>query len=232
MQSFFVDSISDGLAQLSAEDARHALKSLRMHEGEALAIACGGRRYAARLLIAPEGLYARVGEALPDTEPRLSLTLYQALPKGDKMDGIVQKCVEIGVHRIVPFVSNRCVARWEGGDKKLLRWRRIAREAAMQSGRALIPQIDDCLPFPQLAEALSRHRQALIAWEGGGLSLPNAWQGAQDLALLIGPEGGFSADEVAALPAQPTSLGPRILRTETAGLVGLSLLLMLSGDIA
>ena len=165
MQTFFVKEISGGTARLDEEDARHLLKALRLRPGEAVAVACEGRRYLARIRQEGSGALAEIGEELPGNEPRLRVTLYQGLPKGDKMDMIVQKCTELGVVRVVPCLMSRCVTRWEGGENKLARWRRIAREAATQCGRALVPQIAPCLPFAALPEALGRHQLALAPWE-------------------------------------------------------------------
>ncbi len=231
MQSFFVDALTQGRARLSDEDARHLLKSLRMAPGDHVALAVDGRRYEAQLQLEGTVLYAQALHELPGTEPRARITLYQALCKGDKMDSIVQKATEIGVHAVQPCLMSRCVSRWEGGEKKLSRWQRIAREAAVQSGRGIIPQVRDCLRFDQLCQALPQHQQALVPWEQGGLPLATAYQGAQDMALIIGPEGGISEGEIEQLKATAVTLGPRILRAETAGLVAAAMLLQLAGDM-
>ena len=123
------------------------------------------------------------------------------------------------------------MAQWEGGEKKLARFMRIAREAAVQSGRSLVPEVSGCLSFSALKEALKAHEQVLIPWEAGGLPLREAYHGAKDIALVIGPEGGMTEGEVEALGGQPITLGPRILRTETAGMAALTMILTLSGDM-
>ena len=231
MQTFFAESLADGLARLTPEDAHHLRKALRMQAGDALAVAHAGRRWLATLELQGNDAFARVETELPSGEPRLRVTLYQGLPKGDKMDLIVQKCTELGIHRIVPCLFSRCVARWEGGEKKLQRWQRIAREAATQCGRSTVPQVGDCLPFGQLAQALAQHETALIPWEEaaqGGFREAAAYR---DVALVIGPEGGIAPEEIAALPARPVTLGPRILRTETAGMAALTMLLTHAGEL-
>ncbi|MHC1786866.1 MAG: 16S rRNA (uracil(1498)-N(3))-methyltransferase [Christensenellales bacterium] len=231
MQTFFTGPPCQGRVQLAEPDAQHLIKVLRARPEDRVAVAFGGGRFLAALQIEGGAVYGHLLEALPDSEPRLKVTLYQGLPKGDKMDLIVQKGTELGLNRIVPCLFSRSVGRWEGGDRKLQRWQRIAQEAAVQSGRGLVPAVDDCLDFSALCSALPLHEQALVAWEGGGKPLGRIYQGAQDLALVIGPEGGISGDEMAALPAQALTLGPRILRTETAGIAALAMLMMLSGDV-
>ena len=231
MHSFFTEPPRGGLVRLGQEDAHHILKSLRMQAGDHVAVAFDGSRHEAALEMSEKGVYARLLRELPSGEPRVRVTLYQGLPKGDRMDFIVQKCTELGVHRIVPCLFSRGVARWEGGQNKLTRWRRIAREAAVQCGRSLVPEVADCISFEALCRALPEHEQSLVPWEEGGLPLRQANPQGQDVALVIGPEGGISPEEVQALQAQPVTLGPRILRTETAGMAALTILLALSGDM-
>lgn len=231
MQTFFVAAPAEGRCALSPEDAHHALRVLRMRPGDPMAVAYGGRRFAAVLEARGSEAWARPGAEMESPEAGLGLTLYQGLPKGDRMDMIVQKCTELGVRRIVPCLMARCVARWEGGENKLARWRRIAREAAMQSGRALVPEVADCLSAEALPAALAGHGLALLAWEEASQRLGDRLRGQQDVALVIGPEGGVTADEAAAFGALPITLGPRILRTETAGPAAVAKLLTLSGDM-
>lgn len=231
MHSFFTEAPVDGLVRLAPEDAQHALKALRLRAGEKLAVVFEGSRHEAAFEVLDGQACARVLRPLPGNEPRLRVTLYQGLPKGDRMEGIVQKCTELGVHRIVPCLFSRCVARWEGNGKKQARWQRIAREAAVQCGRAHVPLVGDCLPFQALPEALGRHQLALVPWEQGSRPMRAAWQGELDLALVIGPEGGITPAEIDALKAQAITLGPRILRTETAGMAALAMAMMLAGEM-
>jgi 16S rRNA (uracil1498-N3)-methyltransferase len=233
MQSFFTDPPRDDIAQLNAEDARHVLRSLRMQPGDLLAVASEGRRWEARLQVQGDQVSARLVRELPSGEPRTQVTLYQGLAKGDRMDFLVQKCSELGAVRIVPCLFSRCVARWEGAGSKLSRWRRIAREAAVQSGRSVIPRVENCLSFEALCQRLPSHGLALVPWEEGGQPMAEAIEEApDDIALVIGPEGGIAPDEINLLAARPLTLGPRILRTETAGMAALTMLLTLRGDMA
>lgn len=231
MHTFFTPPPVDGFALLDPQDAHHALKVLRLRAEEPLYIASEGRHYEG--VFVPDGASpgVRVLREIKSREPGARVTLYQGLSKGERMDIVMQKCTELGVARIVPCLFSRCVAQWEGGGKKLLRWQRVAREAAVQSGRSLVPEVEACLSFEQLKQALGAHEQVLIPWEEGGASLRSAYQGAKDVALVIGPEGGITRQEVEALSGTPVTLGPRILRTETAGMAALTMILTLSGDM-
>ncbi len=235
MHRFFADEkgIVDGLASLEATDAHHALKVLRMNPGDEAALIHGGQLYrcAIQTMSASE-VTARVLETLPSPEPKLKITLYQGLPKADKMDWIVQKATELGVSRIVPMAMDRCVVKLDAKDgaKKQERWQKIAREAAKQSGRALVPQIAPLQKSPEFKEDL-----LLVPWEEAqGYNLAKAHSQHPDvhsIGILIGPEGGIARSEIAALPFAPVTLGPRILRTETAGLCAISALYALYGDL-
>ena len=153
------------------------------------------------------------------------------------MDYIVQKGTEAGISRIVPVAFSRCVARWteKDAEKKTARFQRISQEAAKQSGRALTPEICPPLSLRQLAEPLKRHEIVFVPWEEArGKGVASYLNGQKDIALLIGPEGGISEEEIAflrALGAVPVTLGPRIFRTETAGLAALISILTLTGDM-
>ena len=229
MPDFFCDPGPEGLAWLSPEDSRHALRVLRMKPGEGIRVTVSGQRYAAVLEEREGRAAARLLETLPSTEARTSLTLYQGLPKGDRMDLIVRQATEVGVSAIVPCLFARCVARPEDAAARLERLHRIAREAAMQSGRTLVPPVEAPLPFRVLPDRLRRHAKALVPYElERTLTLRQAYAGERDVALVIGPEGGFTPEEIALLPAMPVTLGPRVLRTETAGLVAAAMLLALA----
>lgn len=232
----------EGLARLSEEDVRHALRVLRMKDGEAMELFADGRRYAGILAFTPDGgALCRVQEELPSTEASLRLTLYQGLPKADKMEWIVQKAVELGAARVVPVAMSRCVVQLSGKDgaKKQERWQKIAREAGKQSGRCQLMAVEAPIPFKELLTRLKGHEAALVPWEDAtGHSLPAFHRekpDCRDMALVIGPEGGMSAAEVAAMAeagGRAVTLGPRILRTETAGLAAISALMCLYGDMA
>jgi 16S rRNA (uracil1498-N3)-methyltransferase len=241
MPRFFVagSNLAGGVALIAGADAEH-IKVLRMKLGERLVVCDGaGKEYDCRLTKLGDGTAEAeiLSERSSPAEPSLRCVVLAAFPKGDKAEYIVQKCTECGAAEIVFFPAYRCVAKPEGKslERKLERWQRIAAEAAKQSGRALLPQIEAPLDFSALCRALPRHALALAPWEEQrGRGIAAQWQGQEDVALVIGPEGGISAGEIEALAAAgavPVTLGPRILRTETAGLAALISLLTLSGDM-
>ncbi len=171
-------------------------------------------------------------------EPVLKVTLYQALPKAAKMETVIQKCVELGVHAICPLVMARCVAEPDN-NKKLARWRRIAKEAAMQSGRLIVPEVAPPVPLAAAKERLAAEELLLVPYEEAkspGLkdTLRGALGNIARAGVVIGPEGGMEADEaglLADIGGRILSLGPRILRTETAGLCVLSALMYEAGEL-
>lgn len=165
-------------------------------------------------------------------EPPCAITLYQGMPKGQKMDLIVQKAVELGATRVVPVFTHRSVPRGADREKKNLRWKKIAWEAAKQSGRGVVPAIEEPLDWSGLTKRMSQHDLFLVAYEEQrDRSLKNLLAKhpvPRSAGLFIGPEGGFEKEEIRQLQehgSQTVGLGPRILRTETAGLVLLSILL-------
>ena len=174
------------------------------------------------------------GRLVSYTELPSKITLYQGVPKGDKMDFIVQKCVELGVSRIVPVKCRRCIVKLDGKkeESRLARWRKISESAAKQSGRSVIPQIGEFLDFDAAlldAEALD---VLLIPYEkavdiGITRKIFEGIAGGDSIGIFIGPEGGFEEAEVSAAVghgARAVTLGRRILRTETAGVNVLSIL--------
>ena len=233
MARFFAQEMEAGIARLSPEETHHAAKVLRLKDGDSCELIWEGKLYAGSLTDAENGVVS-VSEELPSTEPTVRVTLYQGIPKGDKMDMICQKCTEAGIFRIVPVEMSRCVAKIDGKDaeKKRVRWQRIAAEAAKQSGRAEVPRIDQPVSLKQLRALTERHALCLIPWEDArGTGIRQAWHGEEDVAVIIGPEGGMTGEEVLLTGAVPVTLGPRIFRTETAGLAALIALMTLSGNL-
>ncbi len=228
MHSFYVDNIDNNKAILNNEDAHHAKRVLRLKDGEEIAVIFNGTRYMAKY--AAEDSSAKIYGTLHSTEPSVSITLYQGFAKGARMDYIVQKCTEIGVNSIVPVYFSRCIVH--DADKKIPRFNRIAKEAAMQSQRCRIPKVHNAIDVKRLAGLLSKHEQAILPWEEAqGNSLTRVYKGAKDVAVIIGPEGGISKEEVDIIKADVITLGKRILRTETAGLVAAAGIMMLSGNL-
>ncbi len=167
----------------------------------------------------------------------MALTLYQALPKTDKLEQIVQKAVELGAARIVPGRTRRCLSRpvpWQF-SKKLLRLQMIAHSAAKQAGRGIIPEVGGMLTFSQALEELGGQQLPVMLYEAGGVSMSQLTVPRTGrIGVLVGSEGGFDPEEAAQARLagiQPVWLGPRILRCETAPLPALSLLRYLSGNL-
>lgn len=226
---------------LADEDARHASRVLRMKPGESCELFMNGGRYAAEIdAITDTQVTCRIQEVLPSTEAKLRVTLYQGLPKADKMELIVQKAVELGAESIVPVAMSRCVVQLNAKDgaKKQERWQKIAREASKQSGRCILPEVECPISFKELLKRLPAHDADIVPWEdaeGYGIAaFQREHADIRSVAVVIGPEGGMSEEEVRQMQAcgcKSVTLGPRILRTETAGLCALSALFCLYGDM-
>ncbi len=237
MHRFYAEKREGDLFTLSENDRHHADTVLRLKAGSAIEIFSEGQRYSARLL---EDGKAQFLSPLPQCEPALQVTLFQGLPKGEKMEWIVQKAVELGVSRVVPVEMHRCVMRLKGdqAEKKRERWQKIAREAGKQSGRAVETEVAAPISLSSLCSLLPSFDAVLVPWEeAGALSLrgfADAHPSPATLGIVIGPEGGMERSEVEQMKAAggyPVTLGPRILRTETAGVCALSCLMCLYGEM-
>ncbi|MEG0766963.1 MAG: 16S rRNA (uracil(1498)-N(3))-methyltransferase [Clostridia bacterium] len=231
------------LAPLPTEEAHHAVQVLRLHEGDEVVLLDGvGGVFAATLeTVEKQRVLARVGQTLPDHEPETRVTLYQGVAKGEKMDWIIQKTTELGVHAIQPVLFSRCVAQQEGkhASLKQARYRKIAEGAMKQCGRGHLPLIGQAQPLEALLPRMASHACTLVPWEearavGVGAMLAKVGY-PRDIGLVIGPEGGIAPEEIAQMAQrsiQPVTLGARILRTETAGLAALVMILSNAGDMA
>lgn len=237
MPRFFTEPLTGDLAVLSGEDTAHISRSLRLKPGEEIDLCDGrGTDYHCRILSVGETVEAEILDRYPsETEPKVRLILYQACPKGDKMELIIQKAVELGAYALVPVLTDRCISRPDGKSmaKKLVRYQKIAEEAAKQSGRGIIPEVRPLLTLKQAAE--SYEGKGIVFYEKGGERLNSLITGdEQAVSLFVGSEGGFAPEEIEALQARgvlAATLGKRILRCETAPLCGLSVVLSLTGDI-
>lgn len=207
--------------------AHHAVRVLRLREGTAIVLFDGtGGEYPAVLRIEGKAAYAELGAHDPrEAELAGNITLVQGLPSGDKMDWIVEKAVELGVHRVAPIAAQRSVLQLTGArqEKRMTHWRRVSSAASEQCGRNRIMHVDEVLPLERWLAAPATGMR-LLCHPDGGLPLEQALRqpgAARDLCLLVGPEGGWSDAELAAARAagtQAVTFGPRVLRTETAGL--------------
>jgi 16S rRNA (uracil1498-N3)-methyltransferase len=223
---------------LPPEAAHHATKVLRMSDGDGVILfdGRGGEWF---------GSLRRVGRTMAvalesfddtDREPPLSITLAQGLPAADKMDWIMQKAVELGVARIAPVACRRSVIRLSGErmERRVAHWQAVAIAACEQCRRNRVPEVASLVDLPQfLGECAGDNGQRLVLAPEAGTRLAALPKPSGALTLLIGPEGGFEEGELAAAAAagfRPVSLGPRVLRTETAGLAALAAMMALWGD--
>lgn len=234
----FDEAASVGSAVIDGEDGRHIARSLRMHTGDALTLSDGaGTDYTGEIeSITDDTVMVRLTDKFKNrSEPTLHVTLYPGMPKADKLELITQKAVELGVTKIVPVLTSRSVSRPDAKSvsKKQERLQRIALEAAKQSGRGIIPEIGK---MTDLESALkTAPGKKILFYEGGGEALGTLVSPDEaEVSVFIGPEGGFDAAEVQLAKqydAAPATLGPRILRTETAPLAALSVLMYITGNM-
>ena len=242
MHSFYIETPSDGGAYLLPEEGRHARKVLRLAPGdEVCALDGAGHRWRGEILyMGEDGVRVRLVEPLPDGEAPVRLTVYQGVPKADKLEFIAQKLTELGASALVPVKMSRCVAKPDAKDgrKRRDRLERIAREAAKQCQRALPAEIAEPASWRQAIERMAAHDLVLVPWEeAGGLRMTDVCRAhpeARDIGVVIGPEGGMSREEVDALrevDAWVVTMGPRILRAETASVVAAAMAMQLWGDL-
>ncbi len=222
--------------ELPGEEARHLVRVLRVRDGERIE-ALDGQGHIVRGPLRIEGARSasiQVDERLQAPAPGPRVTLFQALAKGEKMDWVVQKATELGVYAIQPVLTKRSVARPEEvrSARKQDRWQRVAINAIKQSGNPWLPQVEEVRSLADCLPRLASYDCSLAGAPESTLALRSTLQaarhkGAQRIACLVGPEGGFSGDELAALQSAGTqlvSLTPTILRTETAAVYFLSVL--------
>ena len=246
MHRFFADErgIADGIAYLNAEDAGHALRVLRLEVGDEVELVCAPSRYLAQIDAAENGeVRLRVTEKLRDTEAATRITLYQGLPKADKMEWIIQKSTELGAAAVAPVAMSRCVVKLEGKDaaKKTERWQKIAREAVKQCARVHAPEVKLPRKLSAMKEELNALDVLIVPWEDardGSIAqclAPFADRESISIGILIGPEGGIAPEEaewlVREAGAKLVTLGSRILRTETAAIASQTIVMALRGEM-
>lgn len=239
MNWFFTDTLSD-TAWITGEDAIHITRSLRMAVGEILTLCDNeGTEHLCKIeRICEEGVFVReMSKEACQNEPSVKVTLFAALTKGDKFESMVQKSVELGVHTIVPVLTERCISRPDDktAEKKVQRYQKIAFQAAMQSHRNIVPRVEALCTLKKATESLSSFDVGILFYEGGGKSLCEVLPAdTKTVAVFIGPEGGFGENEVELLTnnsAVCTTLGKRILRAETAPLAALSIIMFHTGNM-
>lgn len=241
MPKFFINEIPEESVVIAGGDGRHIARVLRAKGGDPITLCdCVGNDYNAEIVSinSRDEVTARILSFCRCTaEPSLSVALYQSLPKADKMDAVVQKAVELGVSAVCPVLSSRCVSRPDAkaAAKKTERWQKISESAAKQSGRGVIPSVRPVTEFSKALEQAAQAGPVLFFSEGGGESLlALAPALSRSVSLFIGPEGGFSSEEVQQAKekrARLATLGPRILRTETAPIAALAALMLATGNL-
>ena len=229
MARFFVnkEAISEDKIIITDADAHHIARSLRMAEGDQVTVCDGeGKEYLCTLTkIRDTECECRINSVSDgESEPPVSITLCMAYPKGDKLETVIQKAVELGASRIIPFESSRCIKRpkAEKVEKQLSRLQRIAEEAAKQCGRARIPTVTAPMSYLEMLKEAAKSDLSLLCYENeDGKTIKNALPEVtpKSISIIVGSEGGFSAEEAEAAVlagALSVSLGKRILRCETA----------------
>jgi len=244
---FFIapSQVSGSRISISDEDVRHIAAVLRMKIGDALLL-CDGQGAEYQVTIAEISKTEIKTEIVSQSSREITaprITLGQGLPKSDKMDWIVQKATELGVTNIVPLVTERTIVKIRDEEKRISRWQKICREAAMQSNRPDIPQVEQVRSFRDFILSLDPgptpltpgssapefRALKLIPWEEASAPIKDVLKqhaGAEHIIVLIGPEGGFSSNEASMAREKgfhSVSLGPNILRTETAAIAALSM---------
>jgi len=241
------------IIEIGEEDRRHLVRVLRVRDGDGL-LACDGEfDYSCRLT---DGRFQIVGKEKCASENKIEITLFQGVPKSSKMEIIIQMCSELGVNRLIPFHSKYCVAELPD-EKKLERWRKIARESAVQCGRDRIMEVCGGVEIGRAAGMAEGLDLAFVCWEGEkNTTLKDVFYGAPhalrvassgtlcpprndvsssgekgSIGFFVGSEGGFSEDEIEMIGLPTVTLGKRILRTQTVGAVVSGIILSDLGEI-
>lgn len=239
MRIFLSQTLNNGdVVSLDKDNSHYISSVLRMREGEEFIIVGADGKEASvcvNTISKNEVTVEVISTKDNDSEPSNFITLYQCVSKGERMDLTIQKSVELGVSRIVPVWSSRCVVKKDaviGSSSKNDRWQKIALEAARQCGRGIVPQVTDGMTYEKaLLNAKENNDLVVFPWEEAhGVTLKDAIGNSKltKTAIFIGPEGGFSGEEAQKASesgAIPVTLGKRILRTETAGPAVLAMLL-------
>ena len=240
MFNFFVDSsMKQGDCYcITGSDFNHIKNVLRMKEGESFLVSCEGKSDLCVLReISGDTAIAEITEEnYQDTELPIKIYLFEGLPKSDKMELIIQKCVELGVHAIVPTEMSRCVVKLDDKKKKskISRWQSIAESAAKQSKRNLVPEVMDVMSYKEALNFAKTLDLILLPYESkngmkdtaDALSLI---KNGMSVGIIVGPEGGFDekeVDEAFSIGAKVISLGKRILRTETAAITAVGMCML------
>lgn len=237
MPRFFLEKMNTETPVITGTDARHIGFSLRTKPGEILTVCAGGTDYKCSInRITEDAVFLDILESrLCAAEPSIDLTLYQAVPKLDKLETIIQKSVELGASKIVPVLTRRCISRPKDFAKKLERLNKIALEAAKQSGRGIIPEVMPIIDFKTAVSQMSETDCPVMLYEEGGVRFSQLeTDGKKSFSLLIGSEGGFDPEEAEYAKNAGINtvwLGERILRCETAPLTAISILMFITKNL-
>lgn len=244
MHAFYIEQkgIVGECAALPKEEAKHALRVLRLGVGDEVCAMDGqGGRFSAVIgSVEGDNVVLRLTEALSDNESPVAITLYQGLPKADKLDLIVQKITELGAARLVPVKMERCVVKLDAKDaaRRRDRLEKIAHEATKQCKRAAMPEILEAMTWKQALQDMKDLDLVIVPWEEARdarvKDVFTAHPGVRRIGVVIGPEGGMSESEIEAMRAEgvlPVTLGPRILRAETAAVTSVAMVQALWGDL-
>lgn len=237
MHKFFVEDyqIDDRQVIIDSEDYNHIVNVLRMKKGDKILVTNKNSQKTYNCEIkeinADKVICNIIDEENKNIEMNVQVDIFQGLPKSDKMEYIIQKCVELGVHKIVPVNMKYCVAKIKDEEKKNIRWNKISEVAAKQSKRNSIPKVENSINMTQLYDEIKKYDLVIVAYENeDNITLKDilkSKENPKNIAIIIGPEGGISFDEVENLTksgAKKASLGNRILRTETAPIAVLSMI--------
>lgn len=244
MSKFFVDesAIHGDTITITGDDVNHIRKVLRLRTGEIITVCDGkGMDYSAKIeQLESQYVSAKVVSVQESgTEPPIEVVLFQGLPKSDKMDYIIQKTIELGISKIIPVITERTVVKIDNkkdAENKRVRWQRISLEAAKQCNRGIVPVVETPVSFEKALELSKEYELCMIPYEKERNNKLKGLvkAGRRKIAVFIGPEGGFSQEEIERAEKQdvkPVTLGTRILRTETAGIAVLSILMYELGDV-
>ena len=237
MRRFFVNpnQINDQKAEISGEEFKHMTQVLRCKTGDTFVLLDGsGFEYTSVItdVLDNSVIFDVINKQYSESESAVHITLYQGMPKAQKLETIIQKATELGVYAVVPFVAARSIKLPEKNvDKKTERMQRIAKEAVKQSRRAIVPKISPPITFKHLSEQLIKYDLIVLCDEhekSTTLKEALSCNTGNSIALIIGPEGGFEPSEINSLMqcgANPITLGKRILRTETAGPAAIAMIM-------
>ena len=239
MPRFLVNVEDENNIIIEGDDARHIGRSLRMKLGDAITVTCKGTDYNCTIKSISDEVVTLnlIDKHICKSEPSVKLILFQAIPKGDKFETILQKSIELGASEIVPVLTRRCVSRPTDKDfsKKLKRYEKISESASKQSGRGIIPKVHNMVTLDKAIDMMKSNDLNYILYENGGERFSaERLKDVKTIGVFIGSEGGFDLEEVEKVKSNggvPIWLGERILRCETAPLSAITIIMHLTGNM-